>query len=120
MASSDKIISCLIIDDWESAHTYLKDMLRPYKQIKIVGHCYNTFDAIKAIEKQKPNLVFLDVENVPYSGLEMLSKIPTGDFKVIFVTADPRLITEPKDPRIVSVLPKLFGPAVLRRTLLRL
>ena len=44
-------------------------------------------DGIALIEKEQPELVFLDVEMDDMTGFEMLERIDTIDFKVIFTTS---------------------------------
>ncbi len=53
--------------------------------IQIVGTAENGRDAYQLIEREKPNLAFLDI-NMPYlNGLEVAQKLP--DTKVILITA---------------------------------
>ena len=44
-------------------------------------------DGIALIEKEQPNLVFLDVEMDDMTGFEMLERLDSIDFKVIFTTS---------------------------------
>jgi len=88
MANS-KIFTCLIIDDWDSMHIILTDLLKPHRRVRIVGHCFNTLDAIEMIHKKKPDFIFLDIENAPYTGPEMLTKIPAQD--LCFLSPNPNV-----------------------------
>ena len=45
------------------------------------------FRSIALIEKEQPNLVFLDVEMDDMTGFEMLERLDSIDFKVIFTTS---------------------------------
>ena len=54
---------------------------------KIVAVCYNGVDALTAIKKYSPDLVFLDVEMPKMNGFEMLEQLPAVNFEIIFTTS---------------------------------
>ncbi len=86
--SSSKCIRTLIVDDESLARERIRDMLAADPEIKIVGDCANGKEAIKAISKLKPDLVFLDVEMPGIDGFEVLQSLePQQMPAVIFVTA---------------------------------
>ncbi len=81
-------IKTLIIDDEPFAIDELKYLLENYSDIKIIGTCKNAFDAIKMINKYKPQLIFLDIQMPLMDGFEMLSLIDKSNMPyVIFSTA---------------------------------
>src|SRR5690606_26801270 len=47
----------------------------------------NVSDAVDAIEKYLPDLVFLDIQMGEQTGFDVLKLLPTRNFEVIFVTA---------------------------------
>ncbi|MCA1763953.1 MAG: LytR/AlgR family response regulator transcription factor [Cryomorphaceae bacterium] len=76
----------LIIDDERLARQELKNLLGSYEEIEVIGECANADEAREAIEKEKPDLIFLDIQMPGETGfdlLETLSFVP----KVVFVTA---------------------------------
>jgi two-component system LytT family response regulator len=52
----------LIIDDEKLAREITKRYLADNKEIEIIGEASNGFDAIKIINEQKPDLIFLDIQ----------------------------------------------------------
>jgi two-component system, LytTR family, response regulator len=84
-------MKAIIIDDEQSARIALTELLTEYfpNVIQIVATCDNPLSGIEAIQKNLPDLVFLDVEMPEMNGFEMLKKInfPDIDFKLIFSTA---------------------------------
>src|SRR6185369_5800038 len=48
---------------------------------------YNGIDALEAIRKYNPGLVFLDVEMPKMNGFEMLQQLPSVNFEIIFTTS---------------------------------
>ena len=80
----------IIVDDEEMARTLLEGMLQLYcPEVEVVALCKDLPSGVKAIHKQKPDLVFLDIEMPGHSGLELLDFFDENeiDFSVIFVTA---------------------------------
>lgn len=81
-------IKAIIIDDEERARTSLQSLLNQYcPSVKVVELCANVPDGVLAINKHRPQLVFLDIEMPEYSGFELLSFFRDIDFEIVFVTA---------------------------------
>jgi DNA-binding LytR/AlgR family response regulator len=79
-------IKALIIDDEELARKIIREYLEIHPEVEVMAECRDAFQAIKAIEKFHPDLLFLDIQMPEVSGfelLEMLDEIP----HVIFSTA---------------------------------
>ena len=76
----------LIVDDELPARKLLIEYLKKDKDIIIVGEASNGFEALKAIQKEKPDLIFLDIQMPKINGFELLELIDDCP-EVIFVTA---------------------------------
>lgn len=83
------MIKCVIIDDEADAIFMLKNILeKNFKdEITIVDVAENIKDGIQIINKQKPEVVFLDIRMREGTGFELLEQIKTKNFEVIFITA---------------------------------
>jgi two-component system LytT family response regulator len=79
-------IRTIIIDDERLARKELADMLKNYDTIEIIAEADNPKEAIKLIDKEKPDLIFLDINMPEMDGFELLKNIE-HEPKVIFVTA---------------------------------
>jgi len=81
-------IPAVIIDDEVSNIKLLKKMLQTHcpDVVVIAAEC-DARKAISLLEQLKPKLVFLDVEMPHLNGFDILNKLNTIDFEVIFVTA---------------------------------
>jgi two-component system, LytTR family, response regulator len=77
----------LIVDDERLARNELKRLLEPYTKIEIVGEAANAEEALKLIEEQQPELLFLDIQMPGKNGFELLSSIEGKTPEVIFTTA---------------------------------
>ena len=82
--------TCIIIDDEPRARTLLKAMIEQYcPQLQVLAMCEDLPSGVKAINKHKPSLVFLDIEMPGHSGLEILDFFNPEEvnYRIIFTTA---------------------------------
>ena len=88
--ASETIIRTLIVDDEAPARSRLRQLLKEEKAFQIVGECANGRQAVDTIQREKPDLVFLDVQMPRLSGLEVCQALVSTGISlplVIFVTA---------------------------------
>ena len=82
------IIRTIIVEDEKSNRDNVAKILSEYcPKVEIVAQCASAVEGKKAIMKNQPDLVFLDVEMPGGSGFSLLESIEEIDFEVIFVTA---------------------------------
>jgi two-component system LytT family response regulator len=78
----------IIIDDEINCCRTLEMLLKTTaNNIEIVAICNDGIEGLEAIEKHRPQLVFLDIEMPRMNGLEMLEKIQHMDFHLVFTTS---------------------------------
>lgn len=81
-------IRTLIIDDEALARRRIRHLLEQRTSIDILQECKSGEEAIQAIEKQKPDLIFLDIQMKDMTGFEVLESVKTHPLPTtIFVTA---------------------------------
>ncbi len=80
------MIKVMIVDDEPLAISVIRGYLQEHKDIVITAECLNGFEAMKAINIEKPDLLFLDVQMPKISGFELLELLDPAP-AVIFVTA---------------------------------
>jgi two-component system, LytTR family, response regulator len=82
------MINAIIVDDEETSRDTLSQLIQMYcPEVKVMALCDSAPNAQKAIEKLKPNLVFLDIEMPFQNGFSLLEEIKYPTFHVIFTTA---------------------------------
>ena len=82
------ILKTLIVDDESLARRGLTHRLKNIPDIEIVGEAQNGREALKLIEEEAPDLVFLDIQMPGLSGFEVLQKLDIETMPVIlFLTA---------------------------------
>lgn len=79
-------ITAIIVEDSRLARNELKELIRPFDEIEIIGEAENVESALELIQNNQPQLLFLDINLPGKSGfdlLELLDVVP----KVVFTTA---------------------------------
>jgi serine/threonine protein kinase len=81
-------MDALIVDDEPLARLRLRTMLAEHADVRIVGECGGAMEAATAIERRRPDVVFLDVQMPRTDGFGLLRSLPPAAAPhVIFVTA---------------------------------
>ncbi|MGB5647223.1 LytR/AlgR family response regulator transcription factor [Muriicola sp.] len=81
-------LRAVIIDDEITSREILRNYLRDYcDQVSILGEASTIKEGMALINKDRPNLVFLDVEMPFGNAFDLLDKIPDRTFETVFVTA---------------------------------
>jgi two-component system LytT family response regulator len=113
-------IRAIIVDDEELARAVLRELVAPHADIEIVAECANGFEAVKAVNELRPDLVFLDIQMPKLDGFEVLELIGSGDLAIVFVTAYDQYALRAFEVAAVDYLLKPFGAerfeAALTRT----
>jgi two-component system, LytTR family, response regulator len=82
------MLTAIIIDDEQKGRIALRQKLQDYcATVQLTGEAENGEEGIKLIEKNKPDIVFLDIEMPRMDGFEMLHRLPEKKFHLIFTTA---------------------------------
>jgi two-component system, LytTR family, response regulator len=81
-----KKIRTIIVEDERLARELLKKYLHSIVEIELIGECQNGFEAVKKINTEKPDLIFLDIQMPKLNGFEMLELLEEAPV-VIFTTA---------------------------------
>jgi len=87
MAVPDSI-RVLVVDDEAPARQRLADLLRKDSQVTAILEAADGITAVDAIQRQQPELVFLDVQMPELDGLGVIDVVGAGQMPLtIFVTA---------------------------------
>jgi two-component system, LytTR family, response regulator len=81
------MLKTIIIDDEPYCCETIVTLLEDNQDVEIVSICHSAADALTAIQKYSPDLVFLDVEMPKMNGFEMLEQLPLISFHLIFTTS---------------------------------
>jgi len=115
-------LTAIIIDDEKMARTLLEGMLHEFcKDIQVLDACPDLPSGIKSIRKNRPDIVFLDIEMPGYSGLELLDFFDENEinFSIIFTTAYNQYALQAFKLSAVDYLLKPIEPAELEKAIER-
>ena len=116
----EKCIRALIVDDEPLARERIRDILETDSEIEIIGECASGEEAIEAIERQTPDLVFLDVEMPGKDGFAVLEELgPERIPAIIFVTAYDQYAVRAFEVYALDYLLKPFDQERFEKALLR-
>jgi two-component system LytT family response regulator len=76
----------IIVDDERLARKEMRRLLAEFDEIAIAGEAENLREAVLLIEREKPQIIFLDIQLSGENGFDLLEKVEQN-FKLIFVTA---------------------------------
>jgi two-component system LytT family response regulator len=81
-------IRTVIVDDEDLARERIQALLEQQPDIEIVGLCSDGASAIETIDRERPDLVFLDVQMPGMDGFDVVENIePEHVPAIVFVTA---------------------------------
>jgi len=82
------MLRSIIIDDELHCLESLSLLLNEYcSEVELLDQCSSAKKGLEAIEKWKPDLVFLDIEMPVMNGFELLEQLSSVSFAIIFTTS---------------------------------
>lgn len=116
---TNKSIKVLVIDDESLARDLIIELLKDFNEFQVIGECSDGLEAVKTIEKLRPDLIFLDVQMPLLNGLDVLEKIK-DDFlpQIIFVTAFDNYAIRAFDFHAIDYLLKPFSRSRFQKAVL--
>jgi two-component system LytT family response regulator len=113
-------IRTLIVDDEPLARERLRSLLEREESVEIIGECGSGTDAIAAIRRDTPDVVFLDMQMPGCNGLQVLAEISEARRPaIVFATAHERFAVDAFDVAAVDYLLKPFDRDRFRLALSR-
>ncbi|MBA4197632.1 MAG: DNA-binding response regulator [Chitinophaga sp.] len=98
-------MKCIAIDDEPLALQLLRDNISKIPYLELVASCRNVFDAMKALEEYKIDLIFIDIQMPGLTGLEFIKSLENKPL-VILITAYKQYALESYDLAVVDYLVK--------------
>jgi two-component system LytT family response regulator len=104
---SDRPIRAIIVDDEELARRGIEIRLAAHTDVEIVGHCENGREALETVAREKPDLMFLDIQMPGLSGFDVLARLPHESMPmIVFVTAFDRFALDAFEAQALDYLLK--------------
>ncbi len=88
------MIRCIAIDDEPLALVQLARFIERVPELELVGRFYSADDALRQIESEKIDLIFLDIDMPDCNGVDFARKLGSAAPHIIFTTAYPQYAAE--------------------------
>ena len=113
-------IRALIVDDEPLARQRIRLLAADEPGLEFIGECANGHDALAAILRDPPDLLFLDVQMPEMDGFQLLQKLPRERLPVvIFTTAYDQHAVRAFDAHALDYLLKPFKPERFKAAIAR-
>jgi two-component system LytT family response regulator len=113
-------LRAIIADDEPLARERVRDLISDEPDVEVVGECSNGAQALKAVQEQRPDLLFLDVQMPRLNGFEVLEALALQQMPiVIFTTAHDEHAIRAFEVNALDYLLKPFTEARFKAALQR-
>ena len=86
-------MNCIVIDDEEMARAIIAQMISNHKELKMAQEFSNAMQAIKYLNQNEVDLIFLDIHMPEFTGFDFIQTIKNPP-KIILVTSDKNFAIE--------------------------
>ena len=111
--------TAIIVDDEPLARERVRTMLEAEPDIELLAECASGPEAVAAIRRQTPDLLFLDIQMPEMDGFEVLRALGVPLPLVIFTTAYDEHAVRAFEAQALDYLLKPFKPARFRAAVAR-
>lgn len=114
------MIRVLIVDDERLARRRIRQLLAREEDLQVVGEAANGVDAVRLIEQQCPDLLFLDVQMPELNGFGVIEAIGADRMPpTLFVTAYDQYAVKAFEVRALDYLLKPFDRQRFQKAIVR-
>ncbi|HEY0744804.1 MAG TPA: LytTR family DNA-binding domain-containing protein [Chryseosolibacter sp.] len=109
------MLKAILVDDHKDDMLVLSMLLRKTSpEVEIMAEFTDANEAAEQIGKLKPDVIFLDVQMRETDGFEVLSRLTTRDFEVIFITSHEKFALRAIKAGAIDYLVKPVQPQELK------
>jgi two-component system LytT family response regulator len=113
------MLKAIIVDDEPLARERVRTLLATEADIQVVDECANGPEAVAAVKRHSPDLLFLDIQMPEMDGFGVLRALTAPLPLVIFVTAFDEHAVRAFEAQALDYLLKPFKPARFRAAIAR-
>lgn len=112
-------LRALMADDERPARKWLGELLRAHPEIRVIGEAASISAAAEHAERERPDVIFLDVQMPPGNGFDLLPRLSFAP-RIVFVTAHDAFAVKAFEANALDYLLKPVHPDRLAETVRRL
>jgi DNA-binding LytR/AlgR family response regulator len=86
-------MNCIIVDDEATARAIVGKLCRDFKDLDVIGEFPNAMQAIKFLNQNEIDLIFLDIHMPDFTGFDFIQTLKNPP-KIILTTSDKNLAIE--------------------------
>jgi len=86
-------MNCIIVDRNAANHKQMNEYISQDPMLKLKANCYTAFEALDVLQNQSIDLIFIDTELSPISGISFVKNLFTRPL-IIFTSPDGQLAAE--------------------------
>lgn len=113
-------LTAIIVDDEPLARERIRTLLAAEPEVTILAECASGPEAVAAVRRQAPDVLFLDIQMPEMDGFQVLRALGTPLPLVVFITAFDEHAVRAFEAQALDYLLKPFKPARFRATLARI
>lgn len=113
------MIRTMIVDDERLARQEIKRLLESFSEIEVIAESGVVDEALDIIEKEKPDLLLLDIQMPGKTGFELLDELNGPTPEVIFITAYDEYALQAFEVNALDYLMKPIDENRLRDSILK-
>lgn len=104
-------MNCLIVDDNKLARTAMKQLTSHVEHLQVVAECNSAMEAYNILQKEKVDLLLLDIEMPGMNGIELTRNLGRKRPVIIFTTVKKEYAVEAFELNVADYLIKPVSPA---------
>lgn len=105
-------MKCIIVDDEKTARVIIDTLCKEINDLEILSQFSNAIEALKFLNENKVDLIFLDIHMPAFSGLDFIKALKNPP-KIILTTSDPQFAIEAFEYNFI--VDYLLKPIILSR-----
>jgi DNA-binding LytR/AlgR family response regulator len=89
-------MNCIVIDENPASQKLMTEYINQDPHLKLKANCFSAFDGLEVLQNQSIDLVFIDTQLMPISGINFVKNLISKPL-VIFISSDIKLAAEAFD-----------------------